>query len=53
MSKHESYCDLGKVIKDFKYAKEKNIIVKKYNNLNILKYNKNALNESNVHTLGW
>ena len=53
MSKHESYCDLEKIIKDFKYAKEKNIIVKKYNNLNILKYNKNALNESNVHTLGW
>ena len=53
MSKLDSYCDLEKTIKDLKYAKEKNIIVKKGNNLNILKYNKNALNSSNVHTLGW
>ncbi len=34
------------------YAKLKNIMVKQQNNLFILKYNKYALNEENVNTLG-
>ena len=52
MSKPESYCDLEKIITDKNYAKEKFLIVKHANNLNLIKYKKEALNDSNISTLG-
>ena len=46
------YADVKRLVEDNVYAKFKNIMVKQQNNLFILKYNKCALNEKNVNTLG-
>ena len=46
-----SFIDFTK-IEDAEYCKENNIKIFKKNNLVILKYNKNALNTTNIETLG-
>jgi len=52
MSKPETYCDLQKAINDKSYASGKDLVVKTHKNLSVVKYNKSALNESNIFTLG-
>ena len=47
-----SYANILKLINDKDYAKNKHIIVKKMENLIILKYDKKMLNLNNVNTLG-
>ena len=47
-----SYADIPRVVKDSEYAKSKNLIVKKHQDLYIIKYVKSALVEDNIRTLG-
>ena len=46
------YADLSRLVLDDTYAKSKNIMVKKQNELFVLKYNKYGLNEENINSLG-
>jgi len=46
------YADLSRLVLDDAYAKSKNIMVKKQNELFVLKYNKYGLNEENINSLG-
>ena len=46
------HADLSRLVLDDVYAKSKNIMVKKQNELFVLKYNKYGLNAENVNTLG-
>ena len=46
------YADINKLINDKDYAKTKYINVKKVNNLYLMKYDKNYINNNNIDTLG-
>ena len=47
-----THADISRLVLDDVYAKSQNIMVKKQNGLFVLKYNKFALNEKNINTLG-
>ena len=47
-----TYADVAKLVTDKNYAKSKNIMVKKQNDLYVLKYSKYGLNNENIGTLG-
>ena len=47
-----TYADISQVINDTNYAKSKGLIIKKQDDLYIIKYNKNYLRGKNIYTLG-
>ena len=50
--KPQEYADLAKLVTDKLYAEDKHIIVKPFDHLYILKYNKSKLTTENVRSLG-
>ena len=50
--KPQDYANLAKLLSDKLYAEDKHIIVKPFDNLYILKYNKSKLTTENVSSLG-
>ena len=50
--KPQDYANLAKLVTDKLYAEDKHIIVKPFDNLYILKYNKSKLTTENVRSLG-
>ena len=46
------YIDIPKAIRDKKYAKSKCLLIKKQDDIYIIKYNKHCLTQDNVQTLG-
>lgn len=46
------YVDFQKLLNDNEYAESKSLKVKKYNGLNLIKYDKKKLNWDNISTLG-
>ena len=47
-----NYADISKLISDNNYAESKNILVKRFEHLYVLKYVKSKLTTENIDTLG-